>query len=405
MMNRYFGFILAVDDYERFIRANLELIEEISKNFKKIYVINVSYLKLRNKNYEIKNQHLLPNNFFCFNFYSSREFLNFFKNKDFVAIQYLDKNPDFFKIFFLIKLAGIKNIMIMNLGNFGLSQTIDFNPRYIFAFKHYYLKGFYYLFRIMTILNIFPKIDLLFESNIEIINSINKGYMKRIENKFPFLKISYFRRIEKVNSLFYDNFVINNYKKIKSKKDKILYVDVPIDHGDRVTREGPVDKKIKVNYYNSLNNFLINLSKILNMKVVIGVHPSNKDVNNYFSNFEISEKRTLDLIKESEIIVVTHSSLISMMALLKKKIISIRSKYLGNFHKNLSNNYARSLKLFIYDIDKSFNLDKEFILTNLNNSIKYYEDHILKYVKVDDDNLSNQKIIKRIKEIFFLYNI
>ena len=37
--------------------------------------------------------------------------------------------------------------MIMNLGNFGLSSTIDFNPCYI-AFKHYYQKGFYRLFNI-----------------------------------------------------------------------------------------------------------------------------------------------------------------------------------------------------------------------------------------------------------------
>ena len=156
------GFILSVEDYEKFIKLNKELINELSKNFEKIYVVNVINLRLRVSKSKIINERLFPSNFECLNFDTSKEFLNFFKNKYFVGIQYLDKNPDFFKIFLLIKLSKIKNVMIMNLGNLGLSNTIDFNPKYIFAFKHYYQKGFYKLFRILTILNIFPKIDLLF---------------------------------------------------------------------------------------------------------------------------------------------------------------------------------------------------------------------------------------------------
>ena len=147
------GFIISVEDCEKFIKTNRELINELSKNFKKIYVINVLNLRLRVRKSKVINEHLFPSNFEYLNFDSSRKFLNFFRNKYFVGIQYLDKNPDFFKIFLLIKLSKIKNVMIMNLGNFGLSNTIDFNPRYIFAFKHYYQKGFYRLFRILTILN------------------------------------------------------------------------------------------------------------------------------------------------------------------------------------------------------------------------------------------------------------
>jgi len=401
MKNKYFGFILATDDYKRFVMFNKELIEEISKSFHKIYIINVFFLKLRNKNSKIVNQDVLPKNFLCFEFNSSKKFLDFFKDKDFIAIQYLDKNPDFFKIFFLIKLAKIKNIMIMNLGNFGLSQTIDFNPKYIFAFKHYYLKGFYYFFRIMTILNIFPKIEILFESNAEIINSINNGYQKKLERKFPFFKISYFKRIEKINSLFYDAFIKNKNIINNKKKRNALFVDVPIDHGDRITREGNVSQLIREKYYYNVNNFLKNLSKLIDIKIVVGLHPSSKNVNHYFNNFEISEKRTIDLIAESEIIIVTHSSLISMMAILNKRIISIRSKYLGKFHTNLADNYAKSLKLFTCNIDDEFNLKKEDLLSILDESIVNYKEHILKYVNIDNENLSNRKIIKTIKESFF----
>lgn len=401
MNDKFFGFILAEEDYEKFVKTHKELIDEVSKSFEKIYIINVSYLKLRNNNYIIKNQHLLPKNFVCINMISSIQFLRFFKNKKFVAIQYLSKNPDFFKIFFLIKLANIKNIMIMNLGNFGVGHTINFNPRYIFAFKHYYIKGFYRIFRILTILNIFPKIDLLFESNSMIVNSINNGYIKKIEKKFPFLKLSYFQKIEKINSLFYDNFLIKKNLVVKNTSKTILYVDVPIDHGDRTTREGPVNEKSKIFFYNNLNLFLTKLSKMFKMNVVIGVHPSSKDINHFFSNFDISKKRTMDLITGSEIIVVSHSSLISMMAIYKKKIISIRSKHMGKFHSDLSENYSNSLGLFKVNIDEDFDYNKEFILDSLNNSILNYDEHILKYIKSDGDNFSTKTIIKKIKENFF----
>ena len=393
------GFIISVEDCEKFIKTNRELINELSKNFKKIYVINVLNLRLRVRKSKVINEHLFPSNFEYLNFDSSRKFLNFFRNKYFVGIQYLDKNPDFFKIFLLIKLSKIKNVMIMNLGNFGLSNTIDFNPRYIFAFKHYYQKGFYRLFRILTILNIFPKIDLLFESNSELINSINNGYMKKIERKFPILKLSYFQRIEKINSLFFDEF-LREKKKLNSE-ESILYVDVPIDHGDRTIREGKVSLETKKNYYINLSRFLHKLSKTFNKKIIIGVHPSSKDTEKYLSKFLISKERTMDLIHESEIIVVTHSSLISMMAMLKKRMISIRSKYLGKFHHDLSEKYANSLNLNVYNIDEDFNLDKNEILKQINNSINSYEDHLRKYVKIDGENLSTKTIVKKLKDIFF----
>ena len=65
------------------------------------------------------------------------------------------------------------------------------------------LKGFYYLFRILTILNIFPKIDLLFESNTEIVHALNNGISRKFEKLFPYFKISYFRKIEIDHNSFY----------------------------------------------------------------------------------------------------------------------------------------------------------------------------------------------------------
>ena len=87
--------------------------------------------------------------------------------------------------------------MISNLGNFGNKTNPEFHLSNVFAFSHYYQKGFYYIFRILTILNLFPKIDLLFESNVKVIKAHNNGLSRKFERLFPFFKISYFRKKKK----------------------------------------------------------------------------------------------------------------------------------------------------------------------------------------------------------------
>ena len=214
MKKKTIGLILAIEDYSGFVKKNKSILEELSLNFKEIYVINLLRLKFGNNQIQIKNENNFPKNFICKTIEKSSEFVKFFKDKDFIAIQYLGKTPDFYRIYYLIKKLKIKNIMIMNLGSIGNKQTIDWNFRHFFSgYKHYYDKGFYYLFRILTILNIFPKIDLLFESNTETIHALNNGISRKFENLFPFFRISYFRKIEKVNSVFYDHF-INESKKL-----------------------------------------------------------------------------------------------------------------------------------------------------------------------------------------------
>jgi len=328
---KIFGIIIATYDYKGIFNHNKELFNVLSKSFTKVYVLNMIAFKFRKDNKKIKNQKLLPRNFIFLNFTRIIDFLNFFKNRQMIAIQYLDKNPDFFKIFFLVKLAKIKNIMIMNLGNFGNKITPDFNVKYVFAFAHYYQKGFYYLFRVLTILNIFPKIDLLFESDRRIIQNHNNGFSRKFETKFPFFKISYFRKIELVNSIFFKQ----NNKIRKNSKKYILYVDVPINHGDKVLREGYANKNTEENFYLNLNVFLERLSEILNLKVIVGLHPNSNIGFKYLNKFEIKKKRTLDLIPNCEIALFTHSSLISSALMLKKKILFLNSEFMGKYHTDL----------------------------------------------------------------------
>ena len=99
MKKKVIGIILASNDYQSFINQNSLLVEELSKNFKNVYVINVIRLKFRQVDKEVLNESKFPKNFICKTIDNSKEFLNFFKDKDFIALQYLGKNPDFLKFF------------------------------------------------------------------------------------------------------------------------------------------------------------------------------------------------------------------------------------------------------------------------------------------------------------------
>ena len=392
------GIVIATSDYKRIFNQNKELFNQLSKDFGTIYVLNMIKFKFREKNTKIQNQKLFPKNFHFLNFSKSEAFLNYFRDKQMFAIQYLGKDPDYFKIFYLLKKVNVKNIMISNLGNFGNKTNPEFHLSNVFAFSHYYQKGFYYIFRILTILNLFPKIDLLFESNVKVIKAHNNGLSRKFERLFPFFKISYFRKIKKINSIFFDQFV--NVKSSK-KKNYILYIDVPINHADRVLREGDVPIEIQIKFYQNLNCFLKKISKIFKKKVIIGAHPSSKIALKYLSNFEISKKRTIDLIPNCELAVVTHSSLISSAVIYNKKILSIRSKYLGKYISNLANNYQKTLGLTSLNIDKNNRVDKNNIVKKMNLSKKKYKKYLYSRIIPDGKNKPYEKITKIIKRNFF----
>lgn len=398
---KIFGIVIATLDYKGIYNQNKELFDQISKDFKKVYVVNLIRFKLREKLGKIKNQSLFPKNFIFLNFSNSSNFINFFNNKQMFAIQYLSKNPDYFKIFYLIKLANIKNIMIQNLGNFGNKQTPDFNLDHIFAFQHYYEKGFYYLFRLLTIINLFPKIDLLFESNINTIKAINNGFSRKFERLFPYFKISYFRKIKKVNSIFFEQ--IANYKTVTNKKKKyILYIDVPMDHGDKERREGKASHEEINKFYQNLSNFLDKISKLLKYNIVIGLHPSSKIGYKYLSRFKISKNKTLNLVPNSEIVIASHSSLISSAVIYNKKLLSIKSKYLGKYISCLAYKYETSLGLFSINIDQKMKIDKKNLLKKMNYSKKNYPHYIKSRLQADRNNKPNKKITETIKKEFLI---
>ena len=185
------------DDLVRFSRINKELINHLSKSFNKIYILNFHNLRMfyKKKLFSIKkNKKLLPKNFIFINIKNSKDFLKFSENKKlFAIINDITKSIIDFKIFYLLKKVNAKLIMISITSMYGSKIFVDIPLKNIFiGYKHFFIKGFYYIWRILTILNIFPKIHLLFESNAENIKAFNSGISRKFENNFRSEKMKTF---------------------------------------------------------------------------------------------------------------------------------------------------------------------------------------------------------------------
>ena len=401
MKKKIISLIIAQENIENIYISNKILIEQLLKQFAEIYILNLYNLKIFTKKNIVITPKNLPSEIKIIHFKDSNEFKKFNIYHEIISILFIGKNPKYFKIHYLLKKFNIKLIMIMNLSQIGNKLSADIKLKYLLkAHQNYFDKGFYHLFRIFTVLNIFPKIDLLFESNSEVINYIKNSRSNKIEKLLPFLKIGYFREVIPVNSIYFDYMNILKKNKI-SKNNYITYIDTHFNHPDRTSREGKIKQLDQDNFYNKLKIFLKNISSIYKKNIIIAKHPNNNSSHNFYQSFEISKIPTNEIIVESEIAIFTVSSAILNGVILKKKIININSSLLGDYMQNIAKQYVKYLGLVSYNIDKDILLKKEILEINLNKSIKNYDEYIEKKLIIDGNNMSSKKITETIHKNFF----
>ena len=121
------------------------------------------------------------------------------------------------------------------------------------------------------------------------------------------LKISYFKEVVLINSIYFDKINLN-FKNKKQKRNHIIYIDTHFDHPDRLSREGKISANKQNTFYDNLEKFLKNISQIYKMPVKISKHPSNNSRHEFYKSFEISKINTDEEIFDSEIIIFTVSS-------------------------------------------------------------------------------------------------
>jgi hypothetical protein len=383
-----------------------ELIDRLQDNSTYGAVLDISQVfrfKSKKINFDFKKVNKNQLFFQPLNFLDLVKFLKFYKC---IAIYNIPNNVTFLIHHFFLRILNIKRFMISGLGYLS-DNSIDKNTsiknKFLY-FKNYRLS--YYLFRIFQILSLIKNIDFYFEASQKIIDDIDNSFSNKLKKKIKLLNFSYYRNKIRVNSNSY-NYYLKNKNNFNIVKKYIVLIDSGFDHPDRIIREGVPNDICRIKYYERLNNFLLELQELTSKKVIICLHPKvnygcTKEYLKIKENFKTVLNRTEEFIYQSDICIFFESSAIVNAILLKKKIINLNTKLMGDYFFKRNNLYKNYMDLHQINIDKYILPKKKVDLyKNLENKIENYEKYISKNV-VNEANITSYEQIKSfLKRKFF----
>lgn len=366
------------------------------------YLIDTSDIFFKKKNKEFiqekkkENQYYIkPKNIF--------ELYKFSKKLRCIALYSLPDSIKYAHKQFLFKILNFKRLSISKLGYLSdgsLSKNSSFKNRYLYLINY---KSKYYLFRLLQISQIIKSVDFFFEASQKIINDINNAKSKKIENIFPFLNISYYKTKIRINSHVYDNFLRD---KPFLENKYIVLVDSGFDHDDRILREGKTNSIDREIYYKQLQKILEKISKIYQKEVIICLHPkakypNSKNFEEIKNRFKLVKNRTTEFIYKAEIVLFFESSAIITAIMLKKKIINLNSKLMGDYYYKRNNLYKDKIDLFQANMDKFDFENKDDLDDLLSDKIKNYNDYVNENIILKRNITSDEQIKKSLKKLFF----
>jgi len=399
-----YGILVGSNDYDRFLKLNLNIYKRILSEFGNFYIVNVSNLSLSKEKIiqKERKKKFFSKKIKVFKPKNKNDFLNFFNNKTFVVFNNLGKNFSNLKVNFYINKINTLQILLMNYGHINNAVELykQKNIKYVnFTGLKFYIrrKLIDYLYRLLILLNIFPKIDIYFESSNQIFNNTYKKikFRKKIERFIPF-EINYFRNIFKINSRSFDNF-----KKIKKSSSKyICFVDSNIDNLDVILREGRISNKLKILYYLKLKKLFDLLKLIFKKKILICLHPKNKDpmIGKIFKNYDMVKFKTPEIVRKSYLVLFHDSSAALDAIILKKNLLCIRSKILGNYWNDRIDQYIKKLDLPYINLDQEYKINKITLLKNFRSAKIKQNKYIINNLQIDKNKLGENKVIEIIKK-------
>lgn len=381
-----------------------DFLDSLKKHKIEIIIIDVSFLhkqkKNKSKNYLTykklfklnKSNFFKPNNINEFDIIIKKNKLILFYNHFLKDLKYFSINRSLLKF-------NIKSFYVSSLGYNPLS--FDYvNTSYIKKIA-YFLKYrlSYYIFRFLLLFNLFLKIDIHFEASDYVVKSIKNSLSFKIKNKFKSLDISYYKKIIKINSKHYDEMLM---KKYPIKKEYIVFIDgMPFDHVDVLRREGSLLKEKRSLYYKNIKKLFLQLSKIYKKKVIICLHPKyeKNKIRKDFEGFVWKLKQTEKYIAKSFMVVVLESSSIVQAILLKKKILTIHGRIIGEHGDKRCLAYAKDLGLNKIDIGNIDSWELKKIKFNKNKIDKYYGNYIKKNIVTKSKITSSEQIIQALSKL------
>ena len=261
-----------------------------------------------------------------------------------------------------------------------------------------FLKKIYYKFIFFTLIPTFLKRRL----SLYLFNKYQYYYvlLTCLESHREFKTHQYKYNI-KHHTFDYDRYLESLKDNKKYKQDYILFIDQDfLDHPDyKYTGTPPIPKS----YIDNTTKFLKNLESELKLKVKIAGHPKSITRNSWV-NFEVVYDDTLNLIKNSKIVLGHFSTAISYAIIFKKKILLfVTPEMQGTYRENQTHNYAYSINKKYYKMNKEYiknsEIDKYLEIDYL--AYNKFIDQYIKYPGLkqkDSDNIFvMDKIVHSIK--------
>jgi len=399
-----FCLMFSFESFEHFTTQKKYLIEKISKAFEKFYMINGTRLEIGKKSFSLDIEKIkkeVPKNCKIIDPHSSEEFLNFAKNKKLIIFCNIGRHLRFFRIHYLLKKVNAKLIYAHEI---GMNNSIAAKaPRQVIG-DYFYRSLPHKIVIILSIFNIFPKIDLRFLAIKKHYDKATNNFLFKISKKFKYLSLFYTRDFKLINSLSHDFFLLN---KTKVTEEKIVVVDTSINHHDAVRAGSGVSNDIFNKCYKDMETFLKMLSKTFNKPVTVCIHPTEDidKIKNLLKDFEIVKYQTKENIYKSFIVLFYNSSAIVDAYLLRKRIIAFENKRMGDSWVDAINVYPSITGIMKIDLQKENKiLDKNLFLKKLDETIKSekYNNFIKGSLESDISGGSGtDKIINTIKKKYF----
>lgn len=387
-------FLTSFRDLDAFYNANKELLVLFVKEFKKIFIVNSDNLRnfYKKLDYIKKPQYNLPKEIQFINHKNCNKFHKFCKFKNPLVINNIGRGFEFFRLLFFIRRRNIPQIIIGNVGNIQFSTYYwhRINLKIFILFFSKFLPRI--ISRIFVNLRIFNPIDIRFVSNKMIYNQF-------IEKKKNIINVpGYFKELVLVKSKIFDNF--NRYKNDSSEKH-ILFLEMQPEYF-AMEEISILNKKLVNEHYILLNKFLSNISRKLQRKVIISIHPlyNFNKAQSRFSAFKVIRMKTKELIKSAYLIIFYDSSAILHALMLRKKIICLRAD-LFKGRKFNSDIYKDLCDLKFLHIKNKLNFNKKNFINDLNRRTEFYSKYLKTYMSSDLPLPGTQSVIETIKKKFF----
>ena len=407
---KYLGIITSFTNLKNgLLQIHEQLVNELSKNFEKVYIINEQNLRffpnLARKIYleDVEDEKIdvpyCPKNFILFNPKSRKDFDLFAKDKELILISNISRHFFTLGTYRCLKKNNVKLIIVYNFGVLRPAvEKPDINYFRNFLIFHFNTTIFKKITVMLSNIGIIPKIEIRFVSDKTILNNIYKSNIKKFlyNNKLLFPK-----EIKEVNSRTYDYFLNN---KVQISEDLIVHLDAGLNIRHEVQFRGKLSEDIVRKHYYFLKKFLEKLSNKYKKKIVVTIHPAYnlEEHQKYFEDIEVVKYKTRELICKAFLVTHFDSSAVTDAIFLNKRLMSLESNFMSLNERVHSRSWSDRMGYEHLNIESDFNFNSENLLKKMDFNIKKYGNYNNTYHCLNPKKSGTIEIINTIKKRFFV---